>query len=227
MKVLCLICARKGSKGIKNKNIKSINKKKLIDITIDHAKRSKIFNEIVISTDSRIIQRQAHKKKVHSWFLRPRAISGDKVSKLSVIKHGLIESEKKLRKKFDVVCDLDITSPLRKIEDIIKSYKKFRSGNYNILFSVSEAKKNPYFNMVELRKNEVNLVKNLNKIVSSRQSAPKVYEMNASIYFWKRKHLLIKRNLFGKNVGIFEMPRERSIDIDDNFDLKLVRYLLR
>ena len=136
-------------------------------------------------------------------------------------------AESKFKTKFDVICDLDITSPLRINLDIINSYKKFIKKKYDILFSVCEAKKNPYFNMIEERKNEINLVKKLKKQILSRQKAPRVYEMNASIYFWKRDALINKRNLFGKNVGIHLMPRERSIDIDDYVDLFLVKKLIK
>ena len=225
MNLLCLICARMGSKGIKNKNMQSINDKKLIDITIEQATKSKIFNKIVVSTDSSQIQKHVISKKVFSWFLRPKLLSGDKASKLDVIKHALIESEKNFKTKFDIICDLDVTSPLRNILDIKRAYSKFRKKNYDVLFTVTEAKKNPYFNIVEKKSNKITLVKKIKKKIVSRQQAPKVYEMNASMYFWKRDSLL-KRKRFGKNVGIYEMPRERSIDIDDALDLKIVRKLI-
>lgn len=227
MNILCLICARKGSKGIKNKNMISINDRKLIDITINQAISAKIFNKIVVSTDSTTIQKYVNSKQKLSWFIRPKNLSGDKISKLEVIKHGLLVSEKKFNTNFDIICDLDVTAPLRVKSDIIKAYKKFTTLNNDILFSVCEAKKNPYFNMVEFSNNKTSLVKKLIKNVSSRQSAPKVFEMNASIYFWKRNALLKRKNLFGNNVGIYEMPRERSIDIDDYFDLNLVKNLIR
>ena len=163
MNLLCLICARMGSKGIKNKNMQSINNKKLIDITIEQATKSKIFNKVVVSTDSSKIQKHVISKKVFSWFLRPKSLSGDKASKLDVIDHALMESEKKFKTRFDIICDLDVTSPLRSISDINRAYYKFRKNNYDVLFSVSEAKKNPYFNIVEKTSNKVNLVKKIKK----------------------------------------------------------------
>lgn len=227
MNILCLICARKGSKGIKNKNLTRIKNENLISITIDQAKKSKIFDNIVISTDSQKIQRVAKSKNIQSWFLRPKSLSNDKASKLDVLRHGLIESEKKLNKRFDIICDLDVTSPLRRIDDILKALKKFIKQKNNILFSVTEAKKNPYFNMVEIKNKKVSLVKKLDKVITSRQQAPNVFEMNASIYFWKRNYLLKNKSMFGKNTGIYVMPRSRSIDIDDHLDLKIVKHLLK
>ena len=90
-----------------------------------------------------------------------------------------------------------------------------------------EAKKNPYFNLVEKSKNNYVISKKTNKMFFSRQKLPKVYEMNASIYIFNRNFLLKKSKLIGKSTSIFLMPRERSIDIDDKFDLNLVRYLFK
>ena len=227
MNILCLICGREGSKGIKNKNMISVNNKKLIDITINQAISSKIFNKIVVSTDSKKIQKHVNKKKKLSWFIRPKNISGDRVSKLQVIKHGLEESERNFKTKFDIICDLDITAPLRNKSDILNAYKKFINSKNEILFSVCEAKKNPYFNMIECSNNKILLVKKLKNNINSRQAAPKVFEMNASIYFWKRNALIKRKNLFGDKVGIYVMPRYRSIDIDDHFDLRIVKNLIR
>ena len=91
MNILCLICARKGSKGVKNKNILKINNKNLINITIDQAQRSKIFDNIVVSTDSKKIQSHAISKNALCWFLRPKFISNDKASKVEALIHGLID----------------------------------------------------------------------------------------------------------------------------------------
>ena len=152
MNILCLICARAGSKAIKNKNLIKIKNKRLIDYTINQAKKSKIFNHVVVSTDSIVIKKHALKKKVLCWFLRPQKLANDTASKIEVIRHGLIESEKKLGKRFEIICDLDVTSPLRNISDINKAFKFFIKKKYDILFSVCEAKKNPYFNIVEKKK---------------------------------------------------------------------------
>ena len=94
------------------------------------------------------------------------------------------------------------------------------------MFSVTEAKKNPYFNMVEKRKKHMLFQNNLKEFFS-RQKSPKVFEMNASFYIFTRNFLIKKNKLFNDKTSIFEMPRERSIDIDDFLDLKLVKYLIK
>jgi len=227
MSIICTICARKNSKGLKNKSIKLLNGKPLIAHTILQAKKSKIFDHIVVSTDSKKIQKIAIKYGAESWFLRPAKLSKKSASKESAIRHAIIETEKKYKKKFKICTDLDVTSPLRKVRDIKNALKIFKKKGSSILFSVTKARKNPYFNMVENKKGKTTLVKKPKKIIYSRQLAPKVFEMNASIYIWRRDKILKTDNLFGRKTDIYEMPYERSIDIDEEIDLKIVRILKR
>ena len=227
MSVLCVICARGGSVGIKNKALVKFNNKPLIFHTINQALKIKAFSEIVVSTDSLRIQKVAKFYGAKSWFLRPKKFSTSNSSKLSAVRHALIESERYFNKKFEICVDLDLTSPLRNVDDIKNALKKFKTGKYNNIFSVSKAKKNPYFNMVEKKKKTYKLIKKKNKIFFSRQKLPKVFEMNSSIYIFKRNAIINKYQLFNKKTSIFEMPRERSIDIDDYLDLKLAKCLIK
>lgn len=239
MTILCTICARGGSKGLSNKALRKINNKPLISYTIRQAIKANIFDEIIVSTDSKKIQSIAKNYGAKSWFLRPKKYSSDNSSKLLAIRHALLESEKYFNKSFKICVDLDITAPLRKIDDIKKAIKKFKKKKFSNLISVCDAKKNPYFNMVEKQKDQIKLVKymkNSDKFSRSftsgfdivrRQDAPKVYEMNASIYVFSRKALFKKMKLLNKKTSIFFMPRNRSIDIDDIYDLNLVKLLIK
>lgn len=125
MKVLCSICARKGSKGLPNKNVKEIVGKPLIAFSIQQASESNLFDKIVVSTDSAEIRQIAKQYGAESQFSRPAELSRDDSPKIPVIKHALEESEKKFDCKFDHIIDLDATSPLRNVEDIRKAYKIF------------------------------------------------------------------------------------------------------
>ena len=131
------------------------------------------------------------------------------------------------RKKFHYIFDLDATSPLRTIEDLIKSFKQFKRENSKVLITASIANKNPYFNQIEYKKNKYDIVKKLKTFPKRRQDAPIVYDMNASIYIWKRKHLLDSNNLFTNKTSLYIMPKERSCDIDTNLDLKFVKYVMK
>ena len=243
MNILCTICARGGSKGVANKALKNIQGIPLIGVTIKQALSSKLFDEVIVSTDSKKIQKTAIKFGAKSWFLRPKILSNDYSSKILAIRHAFMQSEKYFKKNFDICVDLDITSPLRNIDDIKKALKLFlKNKKIKNLFSVCDARRNPYFNMVEVKNRKVSIVKkykkknNLkNNLTSSsrwssfyrRQSAPKVFDMNASIYIWRRSRLLKSNALFSKDTGIFLMPQERSIDIDSYFDFFLVKQILK
>ena len=227
--VYCTICARGGSKGVANKNIKKINDKALIFYTIDTAIKSKIFDRIILSTDSvEIFNLCKKEKKIEIFFLRKKALSTHTSGKIFAIRDAVIRSENYFNEKCDYVCDLDVTSPLRNVDDVIKSYKKFKLNKFDNLFTVCKSRKNPYFNMIEFNKEKrLKLVKKLKNVMFRRQDAPIVYEMNASIYFWKKKILFKSNYLFRKNTGIYLMPFSRSVDIDTEEDLKLVKYFIK
>tara|TARA_B100001971_G_C18144625_1_gene512342 strand:+ start:463 stop:1149 length:687 start_codon:yes stop_codon:yes gene_type:complete len=227
MKHLCIICARKGSKGLINKNFKKLNGIPLVEYTIHQALKSKLFNNIFISTDSNKIKNISKKFKTIFVSKRPNYLSKDNTAKIPVIIHSLKSAEKIYKMKFDVIVDLDVTAPLRKIIDIRNALNKFKKNNSDVLFSVNESKKNPYFNMVEKRRNRIKLSKALSKKILYRQAAPKVYDINASIYIWKREALLKRKTLYTKKTSIYLMPPERSFDIDTKFDWKLVKFLLK
>ena len=142
-----------------------------------------------------------------------------------VILYALKQAEKITKIKYDVIVDLDVTSPLRSRTDIKNCLRIFNKKKPLNLFSVNVSKKNPYFNMVEKRNGTYKLIKNTKKYVA-RQKTPKVYDMNASIYIWNRK-TLFKKEIFTKKTEIYEMPFERSIDIDTKNDLDISKYILK
>jgi len=224
-KVLCIICGRAGSKRLKNKNFKHLFGKPLIFHTIKQAIASKVFDKIIFSTDSIKLRNMAIKFGAQSWFIRPKNLSNDKAAKMPVIRHAILEAEKKFNYKFDYICDLDVTSPLRKIDDIRNAYKKIKLSNQDMLISGNKARKNPYFNMVEkIGKNSLKLVVKPKKFFVRTQDAPSVYELNASIYIWRRKACFEQKGPFCKKTLFYEMPYERSIDIDTLSDFKLVEF---
>ncbi len=227
-KVLCTICARGGSKGVKNKNIKEINGKPLIAYTIEQAKESGLFEHIVISTDSDEIAVIAQSYGAEVFFKRSAEMASDTAGKLDVIRDAFVRSEAHYAEKYDYLIDLDATAPLRVVEDIKKSFEQCINDNNDNLITAMPSRRSPYFNLVEMDvKGRVALSKQLDSSVVRRQDAPKSFDMNASIYIWKRETILNESTLFLENTGLFVMPEERSIDIDNELDYKFVEFIMR
>lgn len=226
--VLCTICARGGSKGVKNKNIKELDGKPLIAYTIEQAKASGLFEHIVISTDSDDIATIAKAYGAEVFFKRSDEMSNDTAGKLDVIKDAFVRSEAYYGKEYDYLVDLDATAPLRSVDDIKNAFAQFLQENNDNLITAMPSRRSPYFNLVEVSVDgKVTLSKKLDGSIVRRQDAPKSYDMNASIYIWKREVLLGQKSLFLEKTGLYVMPEERSIDIDTELDFEFVEFLMR
>lgn len=226
--ILCTICARGGSKGVKNKNIKELNRKPLIAYTIEQAKASELFEHIVISTDSDDIAIVAKQYGAEVFFKRSEEMASDTAGKLDVIKDAFKRSEEHYNKTFDYLIDLDATAPLRSVDDILNSFKQFIENNNDNLITAMPSRRSPYFNLVEQDKDgKVYLSKKLDSAVVRRQDAPKSYDMNASIYIWTRDTILNENSIFLEKTGLYIMPEERSIDIDSELDFNFVEFLMK
>ena len=227
MPILCTICAREGSKGVIGKALRLLNDKPLVAYTIEQALSANIFDHVVISTDSKKIAEKSKTFGAEYFFIRPKELATDTSNKLDVIRHALLEAEKIYKKKFEIIVDLDITSPLRNVADIQKALKNFLDTNSDNLISACPSKKNPYFNMVEIVNNRVQIIKKTQKQIIHRQKAPKTYEMNAAIYIWKREVILNSNELFTDKTCLYEMSEKQSFDIDTEHDLSIVEFLLK
>lgn len=228
MKILCTICARGGSKGVPQKNLRPILGKPLIVWTIEQATDAGIFDKIVVSSDSEHILQIARENGAEVFFKREPKLSGDEVGKIEVIRDALIKSENFFETLFDIIVDLDVSSPIRTSEDIKNAFRIFIENDYDVLFSVTPSRKNPYFNMIEIDQDgKVSLCKSPVKPIKRRQDAPKVYDMNASIYIWKRETLINHNTLFLDKTGIYLMGEESAYDIDSELDLLIVECIIR
>ena len=228
--ILITICVRGGSKGVPGKNVRPLNGKPLIAYTLEQAKSWNRPKDIVISTDSEQIAEVARGLGFEVPFLRPEKLAQDETPKILVIRHALIQAETLYQKKYDLVVDLDVTAPLRELDDLENCYQKFYRTKSLTLFSVVEAHRNPYFNMVEISpEGYARLSKSLANGVHTRQSAPKVFDMNASIYFYDRNYLLdegVTSSISSKST-VYEMSPESAYDIDREIDFKFLEFLLR
>ena len=226
MKRLCTICARGGSKGVTNKNIRDLGGKPLLAHTIEQAQESRLFETIAVSSDSQEILAVAKKWNVDILIARPAELASDVAAKIYAIRHCFEEAERISGARFDIIVDLDVTSPFRTIQDIRGAVKLLEDKNASNVITGAPARKSPYFNLVELdEKRLVKLSKQPTYPIVRRQDAPKCFDMNASIYVWQRDSLHKKDGIFLDKTLLFEMPVERSIEIDSELDFKIAHFL--
>jgi CMP-N-acetylneuraminic acid synthetase len=231
MSILITICARGGSKGIPGKNIKDLNGKPLIAYTIHCAEEFSRINkdaDVILSTESTEIIEVAARYGLKSGYTRPQALASDTAGKIDVIKDVLIWREGIKNSRYDYILDLDVTSPLRNVHDLTEAMKIIENDDEAVnLFSVNPAARSPYFNMVEQKKNGYYyLVKATGKSIKTRQSAPKVYDLNASFYFYKREFFDSGlRGAVTRNSLIYVMPHI-CFDLDHPVDFEFLSYLM-
>lgn len=224
---LCTICARGGSKGVKGKNLRPLLGKPLLAYSIEQAKSSGLFAAIAVSSDSDLILEVAREWGADHLIKRPDELATDQAAKLPVIKHCAAEVERLQNQSYDTIVDLDATSPLRTVEDIRAAVALLEEGDAMNVLTAMPARRSPYFNLVELNaEGYVELSKPLVTSVVRRQDAPKCFDMNASIYAWKRAVLFESKSIFNKGTRLYVMPEERSIDIDSQLDLVFVEFLM-
>jgi CMP-N,N'-diacetyllegionaminic acid synthase len=220
------IGARKGSKGVPRKNFRPICGKPLIDWSLDQLFAHARVDAVVVSTDDPEIYDHAVAKGALKIGLRPDHLATDTAGKWGVWQHALAASEA-LTGPVTAFLDLDCTSPLRLPEDIDGALDLFAREAPDMVMSCCEARKNPYFNLVEPdATGALHVSKPLPGGVVARQQAPIVYEHAASTYVVGPHYLRRSQSLWGGRVIPYLMPPERCVDIDSPFDFRLVEFLL-
>lgn len=229
MRILFTICGRAGSKGFKNKNLKKLKNIPLIYYTLaaivlykkKHEKDSVV---VAVNTDSVPLKEMIEEQEAIGdvFFVnRKNELAGDKVAKIDVIR----DTYKAIDKSFDVVIDLDITSPLRKLEDIENIIDVFKENDYELVVSVVNSRRSPYFNMVE--KSGDTYKKICDSTFTTRQETPKSYELNACIYAYQPEFLKEKINdtILDHRCGISIMDDYLVLDIDSEEDFCMLEVL--
>jgi CMP-N,N'-diacetyllegionaminic acid synthase len=230
-KLIITICARAGSKGIPGKNRREINGSPLASYTVNIALRFAELTgaHVALSTDSDEVKAIAAKLRLHTSYIRPAELSADNTGKIDTIRDLVQFEEKSNGVKYDYILDLDVTSPLRTIADLSGAFDAIKndSGALNI-FSVSKPHRNPYFNVVEQATDGYyRLVKTPEKPIVSRQTAPRVYDLNASFYFYRRKFFDMGfRNAYTPKSLIWYIDHF-CFDLDEPLDFLFMEYLMK
>ncbi|MBD3272641.1 MAG: flagellar modification protein B [Elusimicrobia bacterium] len=228
-KVLITIAARGGSKGIKDKNIRLLCGLPLIAHTVRQAVTWGKADRIICSTDSPAIAKEAQKYGAEVPFMRPSHLAGDECGKLDVLKHALTVFENKTGERFPIIIDLDVTAPIRSVADIDGAYELFKSKKPNTVFSVTRARRNPYFNMVEVnQEGYASVAKKTSYVYLRRQDAPVVYDMNASIYVYDRRYLFNENShsAITEKSCVWRMDDLSAFDIDHEVDFQFIEFLV-
>jgi len=218
--ILAIIPARGGSKGIPRKNIKLLAGKPLIAWTIEEAKKSKYIDRLILSSEDVEIIRVAKEWGCEVPFIRPKELAQDDTPGIEPVIHAL----NTLPEKYDYVCLLQPTSPLRKSEHIDGCIEKCLTENAKSCVGVSEVDKHPYW-MYEIDKSEKLKPLFINDI-SRRQNLPKMYVLNGAVYCCEVEKLLSTKDFINESTIGFVMEKSNSIDIDNSDEFLYAEYLL-
>jgi CMP-N,N'-diacetyllegionaminic acid synthase len=226
--ILATICCRGGSKGVPGKNIKLLNGKPLIAYTIETALKSGLIDDLIISTDDQSIADVAIQFGAKVPFMRPLELASDTASKWPVFIHALEYYEKLNNVTVDYLVDLDVTVPLKTVEDINNAIQMAISDTtVDVVITGYEPERNPYFNMMEINEfGYAQLVRQTDKPIVRRQDAPKVYSLTPAAYVIKKNALYEFEHWSKAKCKISPMPRERAVDIDTALDFKLVEFMM-
>ena len=227
MSYLGLICARGGSKGIKNKNLSNFNGKPLIYWAIKCGLSLNEIKKIIVSSDSDKIIKYSIKNGAEVPVVRPKYLSTDNSPEWKSWQHALKYIDKNIDINLKGLIILPATAPLRDKTDIKKAIKIFEKNKSDVVISVRDAERNPYFNMVEYdkKKNLVISKKSKNNIFR-RQDAPEVFDMTTVVFILKPSFLRKKNHIFEGKMNFVKIPYHRSIDIDNKTDLFMANSLI-
>lgn len=225
-KIIAIIPARSGSKGIPDKNIRLLHGKPLLAYSILAAQEAGVFDEIFLSTDSRKYANIALQYGAKVPFLRSDQLATDTASTWDCIKEAL-DQYHLIGKKFDVFVVLQPTSPLRTSQDILGAVETMLSKQADAVVSVTEADHSPLWSNVLPESKSLNGFLRPEDLTRTRQEMPTYYRINGAIYAVKTDYFSKSHNIYDGQSFAYIMPRENSVDIDSLYDFSLAEYLLR
>jgi CMP-N-acetylneuraminic acid synthetase len=227
MKAIACIFARGGSKGLPGKNIRSLAGKPLIAWSIEHAKSVNRISRVLVSTDSEEIAQVSREYGAEVPFMRPEELASDTSPEWLSWKHLLNYLKEADGELPDVLISVPTTAPLRHPEDIDKCLDEFEKNQPDAVVTISDAHRNPYFNMVTARQDgTVSIVNSTASISGRRQDAPVVYDMTTVAYAVSPSFVLSSESIFDGRVRAVHIPVHRAIDIDTLLDFEIAEFLM-
>ena len=228
MNSVAFIFARGQSKGLPGKNVREIGGKPLIAWSILHAMSIQRIKKVIVSTDSMEIAKIAREHGAEVPFIRPAELATDSSPEWLSWKHALEYLRKTEGKLPDIMLSLPTTAPLRSPADIDACLDLYLEGDADIVITMTDAHRNPYFNMVrENSDSTVGLVCSNESIINQRQSAPRIFDMSTVCYVANPQFVLRSDSIFEGRVKAVKIPPERAIDIDTLLDFEFAQFLMR
>jgi CMP-N-acetylneuraminic acid synthetase len=207
--------------------LRALAGKPLIAHTIEQAIASAQFDTIAVSSDSPEILDVAAAYHVDLAVRRPDHLATDAAAKAPAIAHCVLEAEKKTGRRYAVIVELQATSPLREPADIAGAIALLERTNVSSVVSGTPSRHSPYFSVVERdAEGFVRLSKTVDRPLVRRQDAPECFDLNGSIYVWRRDIFLSRLDVLYPDTLLYPMPAERSVDIDDELDWRIAAMLL-
>lgn len=227
MKVVALICARGGSKGLPGKNIRPLAGIPLISWAIKHAHSVERIDRVLVSTDSDEIADVAREAGAEVPFIRPAELAMDNSPEWLVWRHTLNYLKETDGAYPDALMVVPATAPLRIVEDLERCLNEFEKGDADVIITVTDAHRSPYFNMVKVQDDgQVGLVISPDDAVFRRQDAPIVYDVTTVAYVAKPSFVINKNSVFEGRVSYVHIPAERALDIDTLLDFRVAECLM-
>lgn len=227
MKVVALICARGGSKGLRGKNIRPLAGRPLITWAIQQALGVDRVGRVIVSTDSQEIATVAREVGAEVPFLRPAELATDDSPEWLVWRHAIDYLRKSDGSAPDALLVVPPTAPLREVSDLDRCLDAFENTGADVVITVTDAHRSPYFNMVTVQPDgAVRVVIPPNAIIARRQEAPAVYDMTTVAYVAKPSFVTERNGVFDGRVASVHIPPERAIDIDSLLDFRIAECLM-
>jgi len=228
MKATAFIFARGGSKGLPGKNIRPLGGKPLIAWSIEQALAVRRIGRVIVSTDSHEIAAVAREHGAEVPFIRPEELARDDSPEWLAWQHALNYLQDEEGALPDAMVSVPTTAPLRSSIDIENCLDEYEKGDADMVITVTDAHRSPYFNMVKLNADgTVGLVIPSQSVVARRQDAPAVFDMTTVAYVARPEFVLTRHATFEGRVRHVHVPLERAIDIDTLLDFRLAECLLR
>jgi N-acylneuraminate cytidylyltransferase len=227
MKAVAFIFARGGSKGLPGKNIRLLGGKPLIAWSIEHAFAVKRIERVIISTDSEEIAAVAREYGAEVPFIRPAELAGDDSPEWLAWRHALNYLRDSTGVFPEVMVSVPTTAPLRLPIDIENCLNEYEKGDVEMVITVTDAHRSPFFNMVKTNADgTVGLVNPPQSTIARRQDAPVVYDMATVCYVVNPEFVMTHNSTFEGRVKAIHIPTERAVDIDTLLDFQIAECLL-